>query len=185
VTDEAPRPPLRLPLRDLTPARVALGRAGVSLPTAAALRFAMDHALARDAVHAPLDRAPLDDALRAVGLTTLAVESAAPDRAAYLARPDLGRRLSSASHERLGAMASRPSDLAIVAADGLSSRALEHVPTLLARLLPVIAEKGWSLAPVAVALQGRVALGDEIARLLRARMVLMLIGERPGPLLAG
>ena len=172
--------PARSSLRDLTPARVALGRTGASLPTAAALRFALDHANARDAVHAALDPGRLEAALYELGLVTVRTRSAAADRCVFLARPDLGRQLAAESRARLLALAAEPTDLAIVVADGLSARALDHVPALLAALLPQLRAEGWRLAPVAIATQGRVALGDEIARALAARLVLMLIGERPG-----
>lgn len=168
-------------MSDLTAARIGLGRTGPSVPTRAVLDFALDAARARDAVVRPADFDGLETALHDRGLATLSVESAAPDRLAYLARPDLGRRLSEHSRKRLGAAAtSAPPDLSIIAADGLSSRALEHVPALLDALAPHIAQRKWALAPVILASQSRVALGDEVGRLMRARMVLLLVGERPG-----
>src|SRR5579871_5018517 len=84
-------------LRRHTAARIALGRAGGSLPTREVLAFAHDHALARDAVHAPFDAGALADELRRLEPSVLVLTSAAPDRATYLRRPDLGRRLSPAS----------------------------------------------------------------------------------------
>lgn len=168
-------------LKVLTSARVALGRAGSSLPTAAALGFALDHARARDAVHRPADFDGLEASLQDRGLATFRVESAAPDRLTYLARPDLGRRLSIESRRQLEGALPRPHvDLAIVAADGLSSCALEHVPVLLDALLPDMSQDDWTLGPVVLAAQSRVALGDEVGMLLNARMVLLLVGERPG-----
>lgn len=174
-----PTRPVRL--TDFTDARVALGRTGASLPTAAALSFALDHARARDAVHRPADFDGLEAALHTRGLATLRVESAAADRLAYLARPDLGRQLAEPSRALLARARSRATaDLAIVAADGLSSRALEHAPALLDVLLPDLARDDWSLAPVVLAQQARVALGDEVGLLLDARLTLLLVGERPG-----
>jgi ethanolamine ammonia-lyase small subunit len=157
-------------LRAATRARVALGRAGDALPTARELEFRAAHAAARDAVHAPLDAGRLRAALGEV----LEVRSAAPDRATYLQRPDLGRRLAPGTR-----LPRADADLAVVIADGLSPRAVhEHaagVTTALLERLP-----GWSVAPLVVAHQGRVALGDEIGAALGARAVVVLVGERPG-----
>ena len=168
-------------LARLTPARIGLGRAGAALPTREVLRFALDHARARDAVHAPLDVEALAAALAALGHGVLQVESAAPDRATYLRRPDLGRQLSEASRGGLASRERSPVDLAVLVADGLSAAAVQaHAAPLMAALAPWIARSGWTLAPVVVARQGRVALGDEVGELLRARMVVVLLGERPG-----
>ena len=158
-------------LRSFTPARVGLGRTGHSVPTAELLRFQLDHARARDAVWEELDAGSL-------GLTHVLVRSAAADRRTYLRHPDLGRVLSAESRERLkkGAF-----DAAIVLADGLSAAAIQrHAAQLLAELEPRLAKEGWRLAPLTVALQGRVAIGDEIGERLGARMVAVFIGERPG-----
>ena len=167
-------------LAALTPARVGLGRCGASLPTAEVLRFGLAHARARDAVHARFDAASLAARIAAQGCGAIFVESAAPTRGDYLRRPDLGRRLSAASAGGL-AMREAGFDLAIVVADGLSAAAAEtQAPPLLAALLPLLERRRLSLAPILIASQARVALADEAARLLGARMVLALIGERPG-----
>lgn len=172
-------------LRRLTPARIALGRAGTSLPTAAQLDFQFAHAQARDAVHAPLDVAALEAALAGLGLDCLRLHSAARDRDTYLQRPDLGRRLHADAAQRLRDWrAAHPAavyDLAIVAADGLSALALQrHAGPFLQRLLEEVRAEGWSLAPVCLVEQGRVAVADEVGELLGARMTVILIGERPG-----
>lgn len=156
-------------LRSFTPARVALGRTGHSLPTAELLRFQLDHARARDAVHEPLDPS-------AISCEHLLLHSAAPDRATYLRRPDLGRRLDEKSR---GLLVRGDYDAAIVIVDGLSAPAIHHhAAALLAELIPMLAD--WRLAPLTVALEGRVAIGDEIGEALGARLVVALIGERPG-----
>lgn len=164
-----------------TPARIALGRAGTGLPTREVLRFALAHAQARDAVHTPFDAAATAAAIRDLGFETLEIASAAPARDAYLRRPDLGRRLSDESRAILRERAGGEVDLAIVVADGLSSTAIhaQAVPFLTAFKARIV-EAGWSLAPVAVAAQARVALGDEVGQLMKARAVVVLIGERPG-----
>lgn len=168
-------------LRTLTPARVALGRSGTALPTAEVLGFGHSHALARDAVHRELDVPRLGRDLAALGLDTLQVASAATDRATYLRRPDLGRQLSPDGASTLQAAAADEVDLAVVVGDGLSAVAVQaNAVPLLAAMLPGVRAAGWRLAPVVVATQARVALGDEIGETLRARMVLLLIGERPG-----
>jgi ethanolamine ammonia-lyase small subunit len=168
-------------VRRLTPARVALGRAGSALPTAEVLRFALAHAQARDAVHIPLDLGPLEAEIRAAGFDTLSVESAAADRATYLARPDLGRQLAAPSRALLRNQGQTGANLAVVVADGLSSpAAASHAAPLLRALSPRLAESDLTLGPVVLATQARVALGDEIGAILHARAVLMLLGERPG-----
>ncbi|CAL8476102.1 ethanolamine ammonia-lyase subunit EutC [Caballeronia sp. S22] len=169
-------------LRRFTNARIALGRAGSSLPTAPLLAFELAHAQARDAVHQPLDTTALGETLRAAGFDTLDVQSAAPDRDRYLRRPDLGRVLDDASVARLTARAAATGDapeLVFVAADGLSAFAAQrHVAPLLAHLRGNL--DGWKVAPVVIATQARVALGDRIGELLRATIVVVMIGERPG-----
>lgn len=165
-------------LRRFTPARIALGRAGAGVPTAEVLRFGLAHAQARDAVHAPFDRAGVSSQLAEAGFAAIDVRSRAPDRAHYLRRPDLGRRLDPASSTRL-AEAAADYDIAFVIADGLSAiAATRHAVHVLRAVAPGLA--GVALAPVVVAEQARVALGDEIGELLGARQVAMLIGERPG-----
>lgn len=164
-----------------TPARIALGRTGASLPTAEVLRFALAHAQARDAVHTPFDPARVEEEVRGLGFSTLRAESAAQARDVYLRRPDLGRRLSDESRARLAQAAGEPVDLALVVADGLSSAAVHaHTLPFLAALKARITDAGWTTAPVVIASQARVALGDEVGHQLKARAVVLLVGERPG-----
>lgn len=170
-------------LRAHTQARLALGRAGAALPTAELLRFGMAHAQARDAVHIPLDADALAAQLQALGCATRLVHSAAPDRATYLLRPDLGRRLSNADAAVLRDMPAEggaPNDLLVVVADGLSSLAVARQAPPLVQAIRQQAPAGWHIGPVVIAQQARVALGDEVGSLLEARMVAVLIGERPG-----
>jgi ethanolamine ammonia-lyase small subunit len=168
-------------LRRLTPARVALGRVGASVPTRALLEFTLDHARARDAVHAAFDASGLIAALRALGCESVAVASRAGSRQDYLKRPDLGRRLDQSSVDLLTGRESSACDVAIVIGDGLSPTAVHaHALELLRQLLPRLAADGISAGSIVVASAARVALGDEIGALLKARMVVILIGERPG-----
>ncbi|HEY0330518.1 MAG TPA: ethanolamine ammonia-lyase subunit EutC [Rhodopseudomonas sp.] len=175
----SPLPSLR-DLRRLTPARVGLGRAGGSLPTQALLDFTLDHARARDAVHSAFDSERLAAELSALGLASCEVSSRVRGRHDYLVRPDLGRQLDPASRDVLAAFGGA-CDLALMVGDGLSPTAVNARAVEVVRaLLPRLAAAQIRLGAVAVATGARVALGDEIGVLLGARMVLVLIGERPG-----
>lgn len=170
-------------LRAHTAARLALGRAGTAIPTRELLDFGLAHAQARDAVHLPLDAGALQAQFASLGCTTLRVASAAPDRATYLLRPDLGRRLGEADAQRLRGQTEGDGagcDLLLVVADGLSALATERNAVPLVQAIVRTAPPGWRIGPVAIATQARVALGDEVGALLGARMVAVLIGERPG-----
>jgi len=173
-----------LELRRLTPARIALGRTGTSLPTRAQLDFQFAHAQARDAVHLAFDHAEISSQLSERGRETLLLHSAAPDRDSYLQRPDLGRKLNDESAQTLRDYASQHPggiDMVLVVADGLSALAVHrHTLPFLTRLEEQMSGDGWSVAPVVLVEQGRVAIGDEIGQLLGAKMLVMLIGERPG-----
>jgi ethanolamine ammonia-lyase small subunit len=166
-------------LRALTPARVGLGRVGVSRQTRDVLDFQLCHAQARDAVHARMDAAAMQRVIAAIAsVPAIRLHSAAPDRTAYLQRPDLGRTLDQKSSDTLAQVEGSPFDLALIVADGLSALAVErHVGPLLSELLPRL--QGWKLAPVCVVEQGRVAVGDEIGFAMRAQISVVLIGERP------
>ncbi|MDX2308438.1 MAG: ethanolamine ammonia-lyase subunit EutC [Hyphomicrobium sp.] len=168
-------------LRRLTPARIALGRSGISIPTSEHLAFQLAHARARNAVHHALDFAGLETRLASAWGPVWRVASGAPDRATYLQRPDLGRRLAPKSAEQLRSIASGPYDVAVVICDGLSAFAIErNIAPFLTAFLPLVEKSGWTRAPLILAEQGRVALGDEIGEILKARLMVMLIGERPG-----
>ncbi|MDA1324919.1 MAG: ethanolamine ammonia-lyase subunit EutC [Proteobacteria bacterium] len=161
-------------LRGFTKARIGLGRAGDAPPLESLLEFQLAHARARDAVHLPFDTDAIKDVLE--DLNPIVVASQADDRATYLRRPDLGRRLASEDAARLTA---GRWDAAFVIADGLSATAvMAHAAPVLRAVLPKL--KGWSVAPPVIASQARVALGDDIGERLNAVMVAILIGERPG-----
>ncbi len=182
-------------LRKFTPARIALRTTGESLATAEVLNFQLAHARARDAVYTELQSASLADELRSVRFkemnsAVLHLKTQAANRRVYLQRPDLGRRLDEPSIGRLRQHreASEVSscddfDVAVVVVDGLSALAVErHVKPLLTALMAGLADAWPSvrLAPVTIVEQGRVAVGDEVAQTLRAKMAVVLIGERPG-----
>jgi ethanolamine ammonia-lyase small subunit len=157
-------------LRELTAARIAIGRAGHSIPTRELLGFQLAHARARDAVWDPLDVAIFAD------LSPLLLQTRAHDRFTYLRRPDLGRRLTDASR---GLLHPGNFDAALILADGLSAQALHrHARPFIEALTHRLT--GWNLAPLTVVQQGRVAVGDEIGELLGAQLAVVIIGERPG-----
>lgn len=168
-------------LRQFTDARIALGRVGSSMPTRPWLDFQLAHAQARDAVHLPLDTQRLGQDLASRFRGVLQLHSAAVERSTYLNRPDLGRQLDEASVQQLLAYPAQPCDIAIVVADGLSALAVQQnaVPFLDA-LLPLLRSAGLSVGPVSLVQQGRVAAGDQVGELLNARLLIVLIGERPG-----
>jgi ethanolamine ammonia-lyase small subunit len=178
-----PAPPSRSleTLRELTPARVGLGRSGASMPTDALLAFTLDHARARDAVHAAFDATHLVAELADLGLQVSEVSSQAQGRRDYLRRPDLGRLLSADSRRALEKESAGAGEIVIVIGDGLSPAAVNvHAVELVRHLVPRLANAGMLLGRVVVASGARVALGDEIGAVVGARMVVMLIGERPG-----
>ena len=178
---ENPEPDPWVGLKAYTAARIALGRTGTSVPLREALAFKLAHAHARDVVYSVLAADQLLANLGAWPLPACLVRSRAPNRPDYLRRPDWGRQLDEASRALLAEQAGGDCDLALVLADGLSATAVnEHALPLLRRLVPLLQQAGFRLAPVVLAEQARVALGDEIGQLLRARLVLVLIGERPG-----
>lgn len=168
-------------LKSFTSARIALGKSGQSVPTQPMLQFQLAHAQAKDAVYAPLDTNKLMARLQNLGLGAIELQSQASHRNEYLKRPDLGRKLSENSKKNLQKIAAESCQLAIVIADGLSATAIQHhALPFLEKFVPLCNDADWKIAPVALVAQGRVAVGDETAFLLGAKMVAVLIGERPG-----
>ncbi|WP_327718391.1 ethanolamine ammonia-lyase subunit EutC [Streptomyces sp. NBC_00490] len=165
---------LWISLRRHTQARIGLGRSGSALPTRHRLELQTAHAAARDAVHSPFE--PDTVAAGLAGMATVRVRSAAGDRLTYLQRPDLGRRLDPTDRAHLP---TGEWDVAFVVADGLSSRAVhEHAAAVVRETAALLA--GWRIAPVVLAEQARVALGDDVGAAMGAEMVVVLVGERPG-----
>jgi ethanolamine ammonia-lyase small subunit len=184
------KPGLGDALQRYTPARVSLGQAGPAIPTSEQLRFQLDHALARDAVHARLDVAALLQGLRDRQMACLALRSAVAggpgqdDRQIYLRRPDLGRTLHPDSAQELRQYSTNlleGPNVVFVIADGLSAFGVErHALPLLDAMMRDLGSEQWRGGPVCVVSQGRVAIGDEIGALLQAKLIILLIGERPG-----
>ncbi|MBX9863886.1 MAG: ethanolamine ammonia-lyase subunit EutC [Hyphomicrobium sp.] len=170
-------------LRQYTPARIALGRSGTSLPTTPHLEFQLAHARARNAVHHEINVEALEAALQKRGHATLVLHSAAGNRPVYLQRPDKGRKLDDASREALVAAPKPavPYDVVFVIGDGLSSFAIEeNAAAFLDVMVPALGASHWNIAPLVLVKEARVAVGDEVGELLGAKMVVVLIGERPG-----
>ena len=166
-------------LKQFTPARIALGRAGISLPTRASLDFQLAHALARDAVNIPIDFSDIELNLSLMGLESLTLTTQAENQQMYLQRPDLGRVLSEAALACLQQSTPNSADIVIIVTDGLSSKAIQHhALPFLTLLLPQL--YGYRLAPVCLIKHGRVAIGDALAKHYAARLCIVLIGERPG-----
>lgn len=184
------KPILADALRRYTSARVSLGHSGPAIPTCHQLNFQLDHALARDAVHAALNVVALQQGIRLRQMEYVVVQSAVTgesgkdDRQIYLRRPDLGRTLHPDSVQTLRQLCetiSETPDVVFVIADGLSALAVErHALPLLDATLRTLDPEHWRLGPVCIVSQGRVAIGDEIGALLHAKLVVLLIGERPG-----
>lgn len=175
--------PLWDQLRQLTDARISLGRSGHALPTKAHLSFQMDHANARDAVWQMLDSESLIANLRSIrsDIQFQSLATAAANREMYLKRPDMGRSLNAQSRQQLKSADVGTQEIVVVIADGLSALAVEQqVPKLWSLLSHGLDALGFSFSPVYLVSQGRVAVGDDIAQALNATRVLVLIGERPG-----
>lgn len=168
-------------LRRFTPARIGLARAGVAVATTEQLAFQLAHARARDAVHAPFDAAGVADELGKRGFAVVRLASAAPDRTVYLMSPDMGRKLADEARWKLSELACDfACDLALVVADGLSALAVHRHAVPLIEALASRLPGDVKVGTVAVVERGRVAIGDEIGAALNARLVAVLIGERPG-----
>ena len=171
-------------LKQFTDARIAIGRAGCSIPTQAMLEFQLAHAQARDAVYQVLDTTNIQKNLKKIGLESLAVHSQALDKEEYLKRPDLGRVINNEAKQILQHYQEKnnqPFDVCIVIGDGLSALAIEeNAVSFISALKMYIEQEKWSLAPIIIASGSRVALGDQVAEIFNAKMLIMLIGERPG-----
>lgn len=169
-------------LQNYTPARIARGRAGHSFPTSELLKFQADHAQARDAVYSVLDIPLLIDSLKSdLDLPIITLKSKVENRSEYLQRPDLGRTLSQESRELLQAMKIEESDVCFVVVDGLSADAInQNTPPVLKNIIAKLKKINWKIAPICLVEQGRVAVADEIGYLLKSKIVVVLIGERPG-----
>ena len=167
-------------LRRFTSARVSLGRTGNALPTAELLKLRLAEVGAREAVHSSLNVEQLTRELAGISQDLIVLQSAAPDRATYVRRPDWGRRLNDDSSRRLCDRRNH-FDAVFTIADGLSAVAVHlHAKSLLEQLLPRLPVQDWHIGPLIIVEQGRVAIADEIGEIIGASLSVLLIGERPG-----
>ena len=168
-------------LKTFTAARIALGRTGTAEPLQSLLAFRLAHANARDAVYAVLDQPVLLQELQSLQQAAFTLTTQAASRSEYLQYPDRGRRLHAKAIAQLNEFNSTGYDIGIVLADGLSATAINnHAIQVLKILLPLFENARLSVAPVCIVQEGRVAIGDECGHLLKAKLVVVLIGERPG-----
>ncbi len=160
---------------DSTPARLGVGRAGTRTRTVTSLDFLVDHAAARDAVGSTVD----PGVASALGFVLLA--SMAEDKRQFLARPDLGRRLSEESLKIVRQKAARSPQVQLAAVDGLSATALTvNLPLVVPALMEEFSSLGIRTGTPFVVRNGRVVAGDELARATGAEVLCLLVGERPG-----
>ncbi len=169
-------------LKKFTDARIALGRTGVSIPVKENLQFKMAHAFARDAIYTKMDMDALARGMDHLDHPYCFLHSRAENREQYLQRPDLGRMLSADGFSTMEeASGDKSYDICINIADGLSATAVNlHSIALLHEILPLLKATGFSVSPVCLIEQGRVAIGDETGSYFQAKLSIILIGERPG-----
>ena len=158
-----------------TTALVGIGHVGTRYATDVVLQFQAELAVAHEAVASLFP----DDWRAAQGLLPLNTQVA--DHEQYLMRPDLGRRLDAESRQLLVAAALKDVDVQPILADGLSARAcVESGMSVLSALTSHCAGYGLSLGTPMCARFARVWLEDEIGELVRAKVAIIILGERPG-----
>lgn len=168
-------------LRELTPARLLVGRSGEAYTTATQLQLRADHASARDAVWREL-QFPHDLGRGfAEQWKLFKVCTRARTKSEYLLQPHLGRGLGEPATAEIARCCAAEADFQIVIGDGLSAGAVAaQVPALLPLLVAETERRGWRLGQPFVVRHCRVGVINAIGELLRPRVVVLLIGERPG-----
>jgi ethanolamine ammonia-lyase small subunit len=168
-------------IRERTPARILVGRAGAAYRTSTQLELREAHAAARDAVRAELDLEIAFGAGFVKQWDLFEVCTEARTKEEYLLRPDLGRRFNDASRQEISLRCPRDSNIQIAIGDGLSVSAVAtQVPSLLPLLVEGARARGWSVGQTFVIRHCRVGVLNEIGELLAPKVAVLLIGERPG-----
>jgi ethanolamine ammonia-lyase small subunit len=168
-------------IRERTPARILVGRAGAAYRTSTQLELREAHAAARDAVRAELDLESVFGVAFIKQWNLFEVCTEARSKQEYLLQPDLGRRLSKASRQELAGRCTRENDIQFAIGDGLSVTAVAaQVPSLLPLLDAGACARGWTVGNSFVIRHCRVGVLNEIGELLAPKVVVLLIGERPG-----
>lgn len=168
-------------IRERTPARILVGRAGAAYRTSTQLELREAHAAARDAVRAELDLESVFGAAFIKQWNLFEVCTEARSKEEYLLQPDLGRRLNEASRKELASRCSRENDIQVAIGDGLSVTAVAaQVPSLLRILDEGVRARGWTVGNPFVIRHCRVGILNEIGELLAPKVAVLLIGERPG-----
>jgi ethanolamine ammonia-lyase small subunit len=168
-------------IRARTPARILMGRAGAAYRTNVQIELREAHAAARDAVREEMDLLSVFGEASVRKWELFEVQTRATGKDEYLLRPDLGRHFDESSRLKIQARFSRGSDLQIVVGDGLSVLAVSRqVPALLPLLYAGAESSGWKAGCTFVIRYCRVGILNEIGELLDPRVVVLLIGERPG-----
>jgi ethanolamine ammonia-lyase small subunit len=168
-------------IRARTPARILTGRSGAAYPTNMQLQLREAHAAAQDAVRAEMDLLTVfgEAFVRRWGLFDVQTQVSNKDE--YLLRPDLGRRLDESSRSKIQELCPGWSDFQIVVGDGLCVSAVSRqVPELLPLLNAGAEARGWKVGRPFAIHYCRVGIVNEIGELLHPRVVVLLIGERPG-----
>jgi ethanolamine ammonia-lyase small subunit len=168
-------------IRARTPARVLADRTGAAYRTATQLQLRQDHAAARDAVRAEFDLTKNLGAEFVEKWKLFTVSTMAASKEEYLRRPDLGRRLDEIARSQLAERCALNADLQIVIGDGLSVTAVSsQVPPLLSLLAEQAQLRGWTLGQPFAIQYCRVGVLNDVGELLQLKVVVLLIGERPG-----
>jgi ethanolamine ammonia-lyase small subunit len=174
-------PELVRKIRARTPARILVGRAGPGYRTETQLQLREDHAAARDAVRAELDVSAAFGAAFIEKWKLFEVGTRASSKDEYLQHPSLGRAFNDASRAEIARRCAAGRDVQIAIGDGLSVPAIgAQVPRLLPLLMEGAGTRGWNVGQAFIIHHCRVGIVNEIGELLRPRIALLLIGERPG-----
>ncbi|WP_144555095.1 ethanolamine ammonia-lyase subunit EutC [Bacillus sp. X1(2014)] len=158
-----------------TPARIGIGRAGLRPKTDTWLKFRFDHAAAVDAVYGDVDPKILES------LSLLKVNTKVTDKEVYVRRPDFGRKLSDEAKQLIDQKCKKSPSVQIIVSDGLSSKAIEeNLEDVYLSLNQSLQSLGLDVGTPFFIEKGRVAAMDDVGEILKPKVIVYLIGERPG-----